>query len=364
MSIFKNIFKKPEITVNTYEDFWKWFQANAGAFYKVIKNDGNIEGDFFDHLAAMLNKLRSGFFFLSGVTIDGTVELIITADGDLCNIVFAEELIAAAPQVPGWKFTALKPELDITNVHIKMGEYTFGRDNIHFYDNSDDEYPDEISIAIVHDDMTGKNRKDITNGTYIFLDNFLGELNLVTNIDDVDFVTKQDAAADLVPIEKLKGFLTWRQAEFIEKYQGLRHNTAEDEYATLEGETTDGNKLIAVINADLLRWEAKASHPWILEVSVKYNGDNNNGMPDKQSYELLNTLEDEMMARLTDEKGHLNIGRQTGSGLRTIYFASRDFRELSKVADAVAKKYHKEFEIDYDIYKDKYWRSFNRFGLS
>lgn len=363
MSIFKKIFKKPEVTINSYGDFWRWFQANANAFYKVVKDAGNIEVDFFDYLAPRLNQLRPGLFFLSGMAGDNTAELIITADGDLSNIVFAEELIAAAPHIPGWKFTALKPELSIDNVHIKMGKHTFGRDNIHFYDNSDSEYPDEIAIAIVHDDMDEENRKDITNGVYIFLDNFLGELNLVTNIDDIDFVTKKDAAADLVPVEKLKDFLKWRQAEFVEKYEGVRHNTSDDEYATLEGETKEGNKLIAIVNTHLLGWEAKASHPWILEVSVKYNGDNNNGMPDKTTYELLNSLEDEMMIRLKDQDGHLNICRQTGSGLRTIYFASRDFRELSKVADIITKKYQNEFEIDYDIYKDKYWRSFNRFGI-
>lgn len=37
---------------------------------------------------------------------ENTVELIITPDGDLKNIAFAEELVEAAPKLDKWKFTA------------------------------------------------------------------------------------------------------------------------------------------------------------------------------------------------------------------------------------------------------------------
>ena len=38
---------------------------------------------------------------------------------------------------------------------------------------------------------------------------------------------------ELIPISKLKDFLTWREKEFIEKYEGTRHNTENDSYALL-----------------------------------------------------------------------------------------------------------------------------------
>jgi hypothetical protein len=51
-------------------------------------------------------------FFLTGMYNDDTVELVLTADGAVKNIVFVEELVNSAPKIEGWKFTALKPALD------------------------------------------------------------------------------------------------------------------------------------------------------------------------------------------------------------------------------------------------------------
>ena len=54
---------------------------------------------------------------------------------------------------------------------------------------------------------------------FIFLDNFLGELNFVTTIDHVSVIGKKDAEKELVPIGKLKDFLMWREKEFLSRAQ-------------------------------------------------------------------------------------------------------------------------------------------------
>ena len=84
-------------------------------------------------------------------------------------------------------------------------------------------------------------------------------------------------------------------------------------------------------------------------------------MPNNETSELLNTIEDEIMEYLRDADGYLNIGHQTAENLREIYFACKDFRKPSDVLYRIKKKYGAKAAIDYDIYKDKYWRSFNRF---
>src|SRR5882757_2259292 len=113
MSFLKNIFKTKEEPLQSGEDFWNWFRKNEKTFHKVIKDQGNIEKDFFDKLSPKLNELKDGFFYLTGMYDDNTAELDITADGTVKNIVFVEELIKSAPNIDGWKFTALKPALDI-----------------------------------------------------------------------------------------------------------------------------------------------------------------------------------------------------------------------------------------------------------
>jgi hypothetical protein len=135
MSFLTSILNKKDEPIRTNNDFWTWFQKNEKTFFKVIEKHDNIEKDFFDKISPKLNELKEGFFYLTGMLDDKTVELILTADGTIKNIVFVEELVASAPQIPGWKFTASKPALNIENVQIDMHGLTFDKDTLSFYSN-------------------------------------------------------------------------------------------------------------------------------------------------------------------------------------------------------------------------------------
>ena len=361
MSFLKNIFGKKDEPIKSYDDFWTWFQKNEKDFFNVVKNRKNIEKEFFDKLSPKLEELKDGYFYLTGMFDDNTVELVLTADGNTKNIVFIEELVASSPNINGWKFTALKPALNIEDVSIEMAGLKFNSENLYFYSNDLANYPDEIDVCIIHTDMNDNNRQQIINGTYIFLDNYLGELDFVNNIDNLQIIAKSEAKKELVPIAKLKDFLTWRQKEFVEKYDGVRYDTENDEYSMMEAELESGNMLLAVINTNLLEWDRKASHPWLAVMTLKYDGSKNNGMPNNADYELLGSIEDEIMLSLKDKDGNLNIGRQTANNERDIYFACKDFRKVSKTFNETQNKYSDRFEIEYDIYKDKYWQTFERF---
>lgn len=361
MSFIKNIFGKKDTPINSYSDFWSWFQQNEKTFFKVVKTHKEIEKDFFDKLSPKLAELNDGYFYLTGMFNENTAELILTADGNAKNIVFVEELVEQAPNINGWKITALKPAMDIENVSINMNGYTFDSENLSFYSNDYPSYPDEIDICIIHNERSEDNKQEIGNGTYIYLDNYLGELDFLNNIDNLKIISKNEAEKELVPIAKLKEFLTWRQKEFIEKYEGIRYETENDDHSILEAELESGNNLIAVINSQLLNWDSKASHPWIAVITFQYDGSNNNGMPDEDDYQNLDEIEEKILEQLSDKDGYLNIGRQTANNEREIYFACKDFRKPSKVFFITQKENSEKFGIEYDIYKDKYWQSFERF---
>ncbi|MCE7994596.1 MAG: DUF695 domain-containing protein [Roseivirga sp.] len=369
MSFFKSLFGKKQVVekrenpIWTNEDFWRWFEENEQGFHNAINEHKNIERDFFDHLSPNLNKLRKDcFYFLSGMSDDTTAELILTAEGNIRNIAFLEALVATAPELPNWKFTLLKPSMDIENTNIQMEGYVFNKDTLSFYANEHPETPDEIDISIVHRDFEEKNRATLTNGTYIFLDNFLGELEFATTIDRLDVIGHEEATGELIPIEKLKAFLIWREKEFVEKYDGLRYNTEDDSYSSLEAKTQEGDPMLATVNLTLLDWDRKASHPWVCVLQIKYDGRENNGLPSGEVYELLNEIEDELTDNhLKDQNGYLNIGRQTVQGTREVYFACKDFRKPSIVLDKLSKDHDPRIAVSYDIFKDKYWQTFNKF---
>lgn len=361
MGFLRNIFTKKEEPIRDYNDFWSWFKKNGSAFFNVVKNGNDIEKSFFDRLSPKLSELKDGYFYLTGMYDDNTAELILTADGDAKNIVFIEELVEQAPKLDGWKFTSLKPESDIENAEISMAGYKFYSDNMFFYPNDYDLYPDEIDISVIHNDLTEENRESIVSGVYIFLDNYLGELDFVNNIDSIKIIGVHQVQKELIPIKNLKSYLNWRQKEFIEKYEGIHYSTDSDEYSLLEAELKSGNKMIAVVNTQLIDWDCKASHPWISVITFKYDGSNNNGMPQEDDYNILNEIEENLQKELLAIGGYLHIVRQTANNERDIYFACKDFRLPSKVFFATQKNYCDKFEISYDIYKDKYWQSFDRF---
>ncbi|WP_413512588.1 DUF695 domain-containing protein [Myroides odoratus] len=360
MSILKNIFAKKENPIYTPLDFWKWFQDNEQTFFKVVKEREAIEEQFFDRLAPKLQELKEGIYFLSGMMDDQVAELIFTPDGIVKNIAFVEDLVQTAPQLPNWKFTALKPAVDINRFNIRMNNYEFSKEKINFYPIENSTYPDEIDLVLVYDDFVESDKAIIANGIYIFLDNFLGELNAITSIDNLKVIGPEQVEAEVISILKLKDYLVWREKECIEKHEETRYNTINDSYVGLEATLENGMPLIALINRSILDWDNKASHPWIVRVEIAYKA-NKKGFPDEVTYQLLNQFEDELIAILPDAEGYLNLGRETVDGNRDLFFACKDFRDPARVVEQMKKRYQDDFKIDYTIYKDKYWKSFERY---
>jgi hypothetical protein len=59
----------------------------------------------------------------------------------------------------------------------------------------------------------------------------------------------------------------------------------------------------------------------------------------------------------------LYIGRETADNSKSIYFASKDFRQPSKVFDRIIKD-NPQYKISLEIYKDKYWQSFEHYNVN
>ncbi|WP_431216800.1 DUF695 domain-containing protein [Puia sp. P3] len=89
-----------------------------------------------------------------------------------------------------------------------------------------------------------------------------------------------------------------------------------------------------------------------------------NGMPDKEIAAELNKFEDELVLLLPDSDGYLNLGRDTYNSKRTIYFACKEFRHVSRTVQQMLAGFRGKIIVSYDIYKDKYWRTMNRYRAS
>lgn len=347
---------------NIFSNFWKWFEQNSSKFFTFVKNDKNVHEEFFPDLDHHLEQIKEGFYYSVGMYDDHTAELIISADGNINNIAFIEELVSAAPILKNWRFTALKQPSENADFSIKMNEYIFNTNNMYFYVNDNDYFPDEIDLTIVHKDMTEENISQLRPGICIYIENFIGELTFANSIDNLRFEGPQNNSKnEAIPIEKLKDYIRWREKEFIEKYEGTWYDVESDAYSFFEGELENGNPSLAVINTDLLAWDSKASHPWIAILIIGYDQDLENGLPSDEDMEMLEIIEDALMEKLVSKEGNIYLGRETASYEREIFFVCKDFRKVSKEFYIVQQIHGTYFDITYDIYKDKYWQSFERF---
>lgn len=184
-------------------------------------------------------------------------------------------------------------------------------------------------------------------------------MNFITAIDNLEIVEKPWSEEELIPIDKLKDFVMWREKEFIEKYDGIRHETENDGYTAFEG-TFEAKPFKAIVNTTLMEWDSKASHPWVLIVEIKFERSDSRSIKEVENDEI-DVFDDEIMEELRDSDGYLNLGRETFANSRVIYFACKDFRKPSKVMEEMIKKYADKFDLSYEIVKDKYWKSLERF---
>ncbi|MEO7312657.1 MAG: DUF695 domain-containing protein [Chitinophagaceae bacterium] len=362
MSFISKLFgKKKSIEPIDSAAFWHWFAAHEAVFFGVLKEQKNVEKLCINPVFEKLQQVNKRFFCLAGMMDENTAELVVTPEGDIKTIVFAEEMIASAPKLTNWVFTALKPAMKTEGFSIDMQGVQFEQSNIHFVSNIQPAFPDEVELTMIHPDYTDENKGMISHGIFIYLDNALGELNNATQVDNIKFSSPSNAIGDLIPVEKLPAYLDWRQKEFVEKYQHASYNTENDAYAVFEANDEMGNRMLATVNQVLLAWDAKASHPWLMPVEIAYDGAANEGMPDTATYELLNRFEEALNVQLPYTKGYLNVGRELYKGKRTIWYACKEFRQVSKITATAIKNYEGILEITYDIFKDKYWMALERY---
>ena len=349
--------ESPTKPIESYADFWDWFAERQSDFHKIVqtKDSAKIEQDVFGPLGTSLRQIKDGFAFLVGMLDGSTADLVFSADGNPKTIVFVEELVAAAPELPRWHFTSLKQPVD--GITLNMNGADFGPDSLSFYATDHAEMPDLVDITVAHKALDEPDAEWAKQGAYVFLDNFLGELNFLTEIDQLDFCGLSRAKKELIPIEALPNYLETRKALFAEKYEGVRVFTDNDNYSLVEAQLQSGGRLVATVNTDLLGWDKKASHPWMLVVTIAFDGANNGGLPDGNTAEKLNEIEDAISSQLKDFNGYLNVGRQAANSERNIFIACVDFREPSKVAYEVQRRYKDTFAIEYEIFKDKYWQT-------
>lgn len=355
-----NRYSEQELTpIDKIATFWNWFASQAPSYRELLKANADVEDLIFEPLGEALSHIQKDIFFLLGYKDSGEAELILTADGNIKNMYLIDALIQHAPDLPHWKFIGHKKAMELENLHISIGAMEFNKDTIFFQPIEHENYPDLIDIEIYYTQFDPEEINAVHQGIFIFLDNFIGELNFVKLIDQIIIVEEVPNIENLVPISKLKDYLNWREKEFVENYQE-QPLPEEFHYSLMSAELQNGAILLAIINTDALQWETKAAFPWIGIITLHFELEEEGQFPNEATQEALEQIENKLCEHLNTAQEAIHIGRQTIQNKREIYFVAKDYNTLAKVFYA-SQQEHESFRLESEIYKDKYWRTFDKF---
>lgn len=344
--------------IDAADMFWQWFVNNEHRFRGLEKNDSDQALLFLDELISQMKPFNPWLKALAGPYSGNRYELIITADGDVALFGKVEELVARAPKLNKWKFTAHKPALGFEGISIDLYEKKFNVDTTCFYPIVREEYPDEVNIVLTHVDYNEEDDDQFQAGGMIYLENGLGEENTATKIDhyETGALPAPDSGIEVIPISKLADYLGWREKEFVEKYESVHAQRPEENFNLLEAEDTDGKMMMVTIDAGFKEWPLRPAFPWYLQVDINYQGDNS-GLPTGAQLEELQQLEQQIVQILTANGAAWFTGHRTYDNVRNIYFYASEYKTSSQQMHRFIETVQTPYTILFFIRKDKYWQN-------
>ena len=186
------------------QDFWTLFSVRADALAKIE----SAEDPVYDEILAKLHEVNDGLFFEFSTRGD-TSELIITAEGEKALFGLVDDLVAAAPNVKGWSYVALKPKVGLARSITWEGHVIDCTEVV--FEPLEDEKSGEFGIRLLVPDLSDDKRDSAHNGLLRVLDHALGERRFADEVKFTEVTALDSDADDYIPLSALDRFIDWRK---------------------------------------------------------------------------------------------------------------------------------------------------------
>lgn len=162
------------------EAFWQWFTGNAD-FYRALPEAADAQDELFAALQLQLDRIAPDLFFVINDAEDGHCDLVLSPDGNLELFPVIEALVAAAPKLTGWKYTAYR-QRGPADVSIQINDFTLGPEQIYFALAPDGE---QIAITLHIADYNLFTDHQLGVASFLLLDNALGEYDVALKVSAI-----------------------------------------------------------------------------------------------------------------------------------------------------------------------------------
>ena len=189
------------------DKFWNWFQKNEHIYFHEIENL-EVRESIFDDLSKHLSKVNSDLAFeFSPIHDNGKRELMISAEGIKELFPIVEKLINKAPKLQNWNLIAFRQRIPGDDFSLEYGEFKIGYSDLYFRHSEQNEQLG-IELNIRNFDDQGQTK----NAIYILLDGLLGEYDVTTGIDWIEWVKLDESNIEnLSPIIHLREIIDRRK---------------------------------------------------------------------------------------------------------------------------------------------------------
>lgn len=184
--------------------FWEWFAENS-ARYRNFEINGPEQDKLIHELDRRLKKVHRGIHWVFDSGKGETREFILSADGMRDLIPVIQNLVAAAPLLPGWKIIAFRPRLSpIDDISLEVAGSKIEVEDLWFALRPEG---DRIGVELYLPGVETRPEEGNYIITFLMLDNALGEFDVMTRVGEIHprSVPSDPIAANLKPFRDFPG---------------------------------------------------------------------------------------------------------------------------------------------------------------
>lgn len=197
--------------MNKEKQFWDWFKKNEAKSFFLNQIDDDVEKEsILNELEEHLHFYCKDLFFEVGGFPNQKQDIIISAQGVAEFFSKAEYLVNQAPELEHWNVIALKPPVE--GAIIEYNDIKFNPEMMWFIPLVN-EKSHQIGLRVYIDNYNSKDTDSFLNGTYLVIDNLLGEKSSGLDIGyvEIEKLPPIHEREDLIELQKLPRYVKWKK---------------------------------------------------------------------------------------------------------------------------------------------------------